>query len=362
MTRSVSLAAAMASLGLGGGGAALGGAGSSQLLPDVFAMRPFLDDGEARVITNAQGDSRLVANASLPRDAWLAIDTEVIRVFDQRLVGIADLRARGLTYDLGGLGAMVSLWQTMSDITPANVNMDGVTAGEEDMAAFGEASVPVPIIHKDWRINARVLAASQRAGIPLDVTMAGLAARKVAEASEAMLFSGAAINLGGAVAYGYRNFPGRAQVTYDTAWPLAAPAEIKRQVEAMTAAMRNARFYGDSVLYIPPEWEGILGDFYVIGTAASGVTTPGRTIREVLLDVSGIEEIKVADMLRGTGEAILVHMTREVVDLAIGQEPITVSEDWHFGMQTRFKTFAAWVPRLKSDYDGRTGIVQLRPE
>lgn len=363
MQKTVTLAAAMASLGLGGPGVAqLGGTGAANLMNDVYAMRPFLDGNDARVITNAAGDSRLVDNASLPHEAWLDIDTTVLQVMDQRLVGIADLRSRGLTYDLGGLGATVTMWQMVSDLTDANINMSGVTAGEEDTAAFGEASVPVPIIHKDWRLDARRILAAQRAGQRLDTTMASLAGRKVAEASEAMLFSGVAIRVGSAVIYGYRTFPGRAQVTYTVPWTLATPSQIKAQVEQMVEAQRNNRIHMPSVLYIPPEWQGLLDGFFTIGDASAGITVPGRTIRDVLLSIDGIEEIKVADMLRGTGEAILVAMVREVVDLAIGQEPITVSEDWHFAMQTRFKTFAAWVPRLKADYDGRSGIVQLRPE
>lgn len=325
---------------------------------DIGAMRPFFtEDGEARIAINAEGDTELATNALLQYQEWLDIDRAVIATLGQRMTGIDDLRRANLVHNLGSIGQTVTMWQTASEMTEANVSMDGVTAGEEDTPAFGTAQVPVPIIHKDWRLNMRRLAASRMFGESLDVTAAAAAGRVVAEASERMLFSGAPIRVEGSSIYGYLNFPGRTQIDLAVNWLTASPAQIKADVLAMVDAMRRNRFYGSFVLYIPNIWETVLDEFYI----DPGIVGTGRTIREVLLSISGVDAITVADMMGSSPQAVLVSLTRETVDLAIAQEPTTISWQEMGGMQDRFKTMAVWVPRIKSDYDGRTGIVHLRP-
>lgn len=340
---------------------------NSQGQIDVNQMRPFFGvEGEPIFAVNSQGDTALATNALLQYQEWLDIDRTVLETLNQRLVGIADIRGRNLTHNLGSIGQTISMWQTVSDMEEANISMDGVTSGTEDTPEFGIAQVPVPIIHKDWRLNMRRLQASRMFGESLDVTAAAIAGRLVAEASERMLFSGAPIRVEGSTIYGYRNYPLRGQVTLGTPWPNASPSQIKADVQAMLELARSRRFYGQFTLYIPGEWEGVLDEFFVIsgGDDAQGfsIATPGRTIRDVLLSLSGLERIVVADFMGGADEAVMVSLQRETVDLAIAQEPTTISWQAMGGMQERFKTMAVWVPRLKSDHEGRCGIVHLRQD
>lgn len=330
---------------------------------NINSARPFIDpDGNARIVTNAEGDTRLVTNAGLLQyQEWLDIDRTVIQTMNRRLVGIADLQSRGLVHNLGSIGQTVSLWDRASDMTAADINMSGVTAGSEDTPAFKTQQVPVPIIHKDFRINLRRLEASRLYGESIDVTASTIAARLVAEASEAMLFSGTPITVEGGTIYGYRNFPGRATVNLATVWTSATPAGIKADVQAMLAAARANRFYGPFTLYIPAVWEGVLDEYFTIGDAAAGITSVGLTIRQAMLALSGISEIKVVDLM-GATEAVLVQLERDVVDLAVAQDITTLSWQAMGGMQERFKVMACWVPRIKSDFDGRCGIVHLRPD
>lgn len=329
---------------------------------DVGMMRPFFgDDNHPLYVNSAYGDAVPATNALLEYQEWLDIDRTVLQTLNQRLVGIADLRGNGLVHSLGSIGQTVTMWQTVSEMNEANISMDGIVSGQEDTPEFGTAQVPVPIIHKDWRLNMRRLAASRRFGESLDVTAAAIAGRLVAEASERMLFGGAPIRVDGSTIYGYRTFPARQQITLGTAWPSATPSAIKADVQAMLAAGRANRIYSGYVLYIPGEWEEVLDEFFIIGDPSAGVSTPGRTIRDVLLSLSGLERIAVADFLGGTNEAVMVPMNRETVDLAVAQEPTTLSWQAMGGMQERFKTMAVWVPRLKTDHAGRCGIIHLRP-
>lgn len=326
----------------------------------VLARRPFIDDdGESKVVVNrGNGQYETItvnAVATLQYQEWLDIDRTVIEVAKRRLVAFGDLMSRGLTHPLGSIGVSISLWDRSSDMTDANVNMSPQTPGEEDIVAYQTSSVPVPVVHKDFRVDLRRLEASRRFGEGIDVTQAAIASRKVAEKSEAMLFNGDPITVEGGTIYGYLTHPDRNPVHMATAWSSIAQSDnddIIADVLAMQAASRADRMYGPWVIYIPAAYEGKLDEDYRALDA--------RTLRQRILAINGILDIKVADFLTGNN-VVMVQLERETVDLATAQDVTTVQWSSMGGMVEHFKVMAIWVPRVKSDYDGRSGIVHLRP-
>ena len=67
-------------------------------------------------------------NDTLRKDEWLEIDRAVIEIARDRLTGVADLVSAGLTINLvNGLGTTVFQWEDMSDMTAADINMEGIT-------------------------------------------------------------------------------------------------------------------------------------------------------------------------------------------------------------------------------------------
>lgn len=321
---------------------------------NVNAMRPFVNnDGRTYVIND--GKAQLHTNDGLLMyDEWKDLDRNVIQVASERLVGIADLKVGRLTHNLGSIGVTIAQWETASDITDADFSMSGVTSGEKDTQAFGNDFVPVPIIHKDFSLNIRRLEASRRFGTALDSSISTIAARKVAEASEDMLFAGAPIVVDGQRIYGYTNSPkrGKVKMTSDWAGNGVTGADILGEVMLALEEARGNRYFGPYTLYIPGEYETKFdNDFKTTGN-------DNRTIRERLLALNGIANIKVADRLEA-GNVVLVQLTSDVVDLAIAQEISTVQWESKGGMTQDFKVMAVWVPRLKSDYDGRSGFVHI---
>lgn len=323
---------------------------------NVNKMRPFLNENnEPRIVSNS--GQPLVANdgALLRYDEWKDVDTEVVKVATDRLVGIRDLQAAGLTHNLGSLGITLSQWEEESDMTGADVSMSGITEGEQDAVTYNLRDVPVPIFHKDFSVNIRRLEASRMVGESIDVSQASTASRRVTEKSEDMLFGGAPISVDGKKLYGYATQPGRTQIDLTANWDTLTASQnstILDDVQSMLQAARDDKKYGPFVLYVTRGYEYKLDEDF-------SEQYP-RTVRERLEALGGIDRVVVADRL-GANNILLVQMTRDTVDLAIAQPITTVQWSSKGGMIENFKVMACWAARLKSDYDGRSGIVHLRP-
>lgn len=322
---------------------------------DVNRMRPYIDkNGESRIAIGNGKSIRANTPAMLQYDEWKDIDRTVTEIGVDRLIGIADLMSKGLVHPLGSIGQTVSLWENSSDMTPAQVSMSGVARSAKDAAQFESQQVPVPVIHKDFTLNVRRLEASRLFGEGVDTIQSSIATRKVAEASEDMLFAGHATKVDGSTILGYTTHPDRNTVDLATVWTDGAitGADIVADVQSMLAALRADHYFGPFSLYIPGEYEGKLDDDY---DPDSGDT---RTIRQRIMQLSGIAEIKVADRL-ANHNVILVQMTRDVVDLAIAQDITPVQWVEMGGLVQEFHVMAVWVPRVKSDFDGQSGIAHL---
>jgi uncharacterized linocin/CFP29 family protein len=288
----------------------------------------------------------LRTNSLLRKDEWIELDRRIVDIARSRLTGIMDLQSKGLTLPLGGLGTLISQYEAQSDMSEANIDMAGVSPGQEDDVAFDLRSVPVPIVHKDFRINIRRLLASRKLGDGLDTTQGEVAARKVSDMNERMLFRGAGITVDGQTIYGYTTHPDRNTGACTGPWSVIA--NIYADVLSMIKDAHADRMYGPYILYVAGDvWPDLL-NVYDDGS--------GQTARDRLLRIPGLEDVKPADEL-ADGNIVLVQMTRDVVDLAVAQEIVTVDWETMGGMQSHFKIMSAMVPRLKSDSKKQMGVV-----
>ena len=182
-----------------------------------------------KLLASNMNPSSLRTNAVLRKDEWEQLDTAVVEVARERLNAVGDLVSRGLTYEVGnGMGTTIVQHETVSEMTRAQVTMDGVTRGDNDRVTFSLVSTPLPVIHHDFQISARVLAASRQSGSPLDTTQVEEATRQVAETTEDLLVNGVesgdskTLGFGSSAAtiYGYTDRPNRN--TYST-WSRLEP-------------------------------------------------------------------------------------------------------------------------------------------
>lgn len=329
------------------------------------AMRPWIGkDGKAYITVFSGGDRKdvrnyraeLVTNATLRYDEWRTLDEAVVKVAEQRLVGFDDLRSNGLVKPLGNaMGTTVLTWEEMSDAMEAGVSIDPVKRTQSDAVKFNTNHIPIPVIHSDYQISERILQESRNRGSGLDVLNAERAARKVAEKLEDMLFGSAAtLTYGGGTIHSYLSFPDKNSVTLGSAWNASGktPAQIKDDVLNMIQASIDDRFYGPWVLYIPTAYQTVLDDDYSV----SGGST--QTVRQRIEAINGIQKVQVVDRLPAD-TVLLVSMQSDVVDLIDGMPFQNVQWNSEGGFVHHYKVMTIQVPRIKSDYNNRSGIIVL---
>jgi len=315
---------------------------------DAGSLRPYLGK-DGHFYANIRGQKRQVANATLRRDEWIEIDNVVLKAAQTRLVGVADLINAGLTYEVSnGLGKTVLEYQDQSDITAAEVTMDAETRTTRDRPEWDTNYLPLPVVHKDFQFSIRALEASRTRGDPLDMTMAELAGRKVAEKVESILFTGlSAYTHGGGTIRGYLDQPNRNTVSLTANWDDTV-ANVLTDVLAMKQASINARYYGPWQIYIPTNFDTSIDEDFKANS--------DRSVRERILAVNGIQGIKVADSLTADN-VVMVQMTSDVVRMVIGLSIMTVEWDSNGGLTKNFKVMAIMVPQIRNDQDGRCGVV-----
>ena len=347
------------------------GAGLPGTENGLLARRPYLSTqgrhaGKSVIAVNTgqmdnQGqfiyaEKPIHTQATLRKDEWLDLEDQIVEAARERLVIVDDLQSAGLTYNVGGLGTIISEWETASEITDAEINMDGETTADKDRQEFGLNGVPIPVIQKPFTIGERMLLASRQRGAAIDVTTGVEAGRAVARASERMVFQGArigAVNSAGNsyTVPGLTNFPGRATKTISD-WSDEAnvsPEDIHKEILEMVQQLETEqRHYGPFTLYIPGE--------YAFRFRQDFKENSDKTLMERVTDEDVISRVRVSDVL-GDGNVMMIEMTRSVLDLAVAADITTVQWESGSGWSNHFQTFAAWAPRLKADYDGRTGIL-----
>lgn len=325
---------------------------------DHSILRPYIgNDGRTYITKMINGQPKAVpimANATLRKDEWKEMDNQLLDAAKTRLVGVADLYAAGLVLRLSnGMGKTVLEYEDLSEFTAAEMNMDAVVDGQKDRPKYDLKYLPLPITHKEFSFNARVLAASRTSGDSIDTTSGMLAARVVAEKVEETLFTGAStFTYGGGTLYGYTDHPNRNTVTLSTNWDASAKtgALILDDVRGMKQASIDARHYGPYALYVPTAYETVLDDDFK--------SESDKTIRQRILEIGGINSVKVVDSLTAN-KVVLVQMTADVVRMVEGLPLTTVEWDTHGGLSTEYKVMTIMVPQIRADQNGNSGVTVL---
>lgn len=301
-----------------------------------------------RLLNSGMNVNALRTNDLLRKEEWLELDRMAIEEATIRLGGVADLINMGLTYNMpNAMGTTILQWEDVSEMEAAERTMDGVNRAPLDRVLFEINNLPIYITHKDFRLNIRHLAASRKMGMPIDMHQVTLASRKVAESLDDALFNGGALTVDGKTVPGYTTHPNRNTYTLNPSWTSATGDEVIQDILAMIIKLQEDRMFGPYMMYINKTyWIHLMDDYKA---------NSDKTIMRRILEIPGLMELKVSDQLSST-EVLMIQMTRDVVDLVMGEGIRTVQWETHGGFQLEFKVLAIMVPRIKKTQAKRSGI------
>lgn len=122
----------------------------------------------------------------LPVETYMKIKEGIVfaarkQTIAREIIGVRPLNA--------GIGLQQWSYDTGTEVSDAQITYAFTETGE-DVIEFGRNHVPIPVIHKEFRISYRDIVAAQKGGYPLTSQTANSAAYKVMLAENSMLLDG----------------------------------------------------------------------------------------------------------------------------------------------------------------------------
>lgn len=306
-----------------------------------------------------EGRSNFRALAPLPDKAQVVYDTAVVGVGLQRLQVVGDLIAEGLTYTLNDPLSVTQLeWNKSNKIGAAQRTMSPSARNENKMPILLPTRTPIYLTTDAFEIDIRTLKMSQRVGMPLDTTIAQSCTRAVNEAVEDAAINGATtldgqdLYVAGYTAYGLLNEPNvNTEALTGAAWTTAPVGDtVQTEVLNMVGENQADNKYGPYNLYVGSAIALAFNkDFKANGndsivTRLQQMSFGGRPLR-----------VRTADLIPAK-RAILVQMTSDVIDVIDGQRPTVIPWTSLDGFTIHNLIMSIMIPRVKSDYNGGSGV------
>lgn len=288
------------------------------------------------------------ANALLTEGEWAMLDDAVMPSYNQALVGIADLRDRGLVRNLGGMGHILSEYARSGGMNEAEISMWASIDAEQDRMDLDLQVVPIPCIFKEFQLDIRFLARSRLLNVPIDTLQAEEAGRVVGEKLEELLFLGNTTVYGGKPIYGYTTHPDR-NTAGGSSW--ATATNIYPNVNTMLGSLMENEVPGPFGLY--------LNHAEYVKTNAIVETTGQLSARQQILrnfeDVVFVKRTKHVP----AGQAVMVSLNSNTIDLAIAEDIAPFEWESRGGLTTHYRAMMFAAPRVKATKAGQSGIYHM---
>lgn len=319
------------------------------------AKEKFSDSLASRLMTNNWDveavikDQILNNHTQLTEQEYKEVDNTVVNVHRKQSTMLPDLRAAGLVDTLGGLGSMFTEYQNISDMSEAEISMDGETATEEDQVDKGWVPTPVPLISKRFRLNIRKLEASRKMGDSLDTSNAAEASTQVTRKIDNMIFS-SNFTYGGSSVNGLIDVVSNSDGDLDQNWD-GTLGNIWGDLNTLAGNLFDAGYEGPMNVYLDPkiykyfwnpEQQGTVGD-------------TGQTIGEFVEDHPLINKVDYSSGVP-TNHAVVVQMSSDVLQWKEAQTITTVDWESGTGFTRYWMVFAVGAPIIKKDSDGNYGV------
>lgn len=298
--------------------------------------------------------------APLPTDSQRVIDDAVVEVGLQRLTFVADIMAAGLTYTLTDPLSVTQLeWFASNKVGAAQRTMSPSARGENKLPNLLPYRLPVYLTTDTFELDIRTLKSSRRVGMPLDTALIKQCTRSVNEAIEDAALNGAttldgqALQVAGYSAPGLLNAPNANVHTLTAAAWSTSPVGVTvyNETQAMINKLIGDKKFGPYRMYVGTAVGAALDADYDTVSASRGLT-----IRERLLKLENLQAIRTADLMPAT-KVVIVQMTSDVIDMVVGQRPTVIPWTSLDGFTFYNLVMAIMIPRVRSDYNGDSGVV-----
>lgn len=334
--------------------------GKNSPLTDVV-LRSLQETGELSVKGMRTPGFR--ALAPLQDKAQVVIDQAVVEVGLQRLSFVADLLSEGLVYPLSDPLSITQLeWYKSNKIGAAQRTMTPSARGENKLPIVLASRLPIYLTTDGFELDIRTLKMSQRVGTPLDTSIIKQCVRAVNEAIEDAAINGATTLDGQALvdagysAPGLMNAPNANTETITVADWTTSPNGANVVVDVLNAVdkLQADKKYGPYNLYVGTTMGNAMQSDY---SATKGENTIMQRVEDIQAGGRNIR-VRITDMLP-TGKAVLVQMTSDVVEVVNGQSPTVIPWTSLDGFTIHNLVMAIVIPRVRSDYDGNSGVCIL---
>lgn len=335
---------------------------------DYMSRRPFLSDDvrDPRSYTpvwngkyDANGNREYTvqvsnAGAVLRKNEWEFLDRRLVEIAKPRLQLINSMRAAGLVVNFPeAYSHSLYQYERVSDIDGASVSMSPKTKGTNDRSTVDLVSVPLPIIHKEFYLEAREIAIARKTGQRLPVHLLDLAGRRVAETAEQMaLGTWGTFSYGGATLHGLTNFPSRNTGAFLN--PTVAgwtPDMLYNSVLQMIKVAQDDNQFGPYDLYYSTGMMVPMNRMFSQNYA-------GGSVIENLRRISLISNIQQLDYLSGN-QLLLVQRDQMTASLLMGMDMRVVQWQTDGGESVHFRVMMMMTPIFRTDQLGQSGIVHF---
>lgn len=305
-----------------------------------------------RVLESQRADGTVYTkNSVLPEDSWKSVESAVIAEQSVPTSATQQLRDMGLVIP-ESIYATQHEWDVESEVTKADITVDGEASDERDLPQTFRKSITVPVTSKTARKGFRAIGAyNSIPGRSFDTNWASAAGQVVREANENALFNGYGdVKLSTAAeTYGYLNNPDANTATTAGDWGTAGNAVAT--VKAMISALSDDNFDESVDIYVPTTQYNEISMTYA--SADNNVTELQRILN--FPQVRAVHMVKEQFLVAGT--VVGVAMLRNVVAL-VEAMPFTVVEWQSADMASTFwRVMSISAPRTTSTWSGKSGIV-----
>lgn len=321
--------------------------------------RSNVDDIAANLGLSAQEMQALGLNLQLDKDEWKTLDDRLLRVAQENLTMVDDLRGAGLTINTD-LGNLIHEWQTTNEFSAADVDMNPDVAASEDATVISVDGVALPIVHKSFHIPFRTLMASRNRGESLDTVNQGKAARAVMEGLEDLFVTGWNGTVGGHNVPGLTGANQEGNINTTTSsndWDDTSGttvAQIRSDIVSQIEALEDDNYGPEGTSYM--YWLD-RSSYQALRSRDTGTDQErsllSRLEEEFVPDT--LQFLKPADHLP-TGTAVLLKPIEDVIQLAVASDIQNVEWESNAGFTTHMKVMGSITPVIKSDHSGQSGI------